>query len=173
MSKRSKQLQWNYGLSVCVLLHHSVQFIMQVSLRINVCFWTSDKEVLILLNHTLNRRNPLWNIKCPSELLIFALGQKQLGLDTRLECLTQSNNKLKVLPIVETTVTLHIVIVTDKQDEPYLPTQVSDCNPWVCLNCLFGILHSPPRVLVPSTGNTSGGIEERGVEERGVEATGV
>lgn len=87
-------LQWNVWfqfMRVGVLLHHGVQFIMQVSLGINVFIWTSDKKVLILLNHTLNTRNPLWNIKCPSELLIFALGQKQLGSDIRPKCLTQSN----------------------------------------------------------------------------------
>lgn len=68
-------------LSVCVLLCHSVDLIKQVSLRVNVFIWTPDEEVLILVNHTLNMRNPLRNIKCPTELLIFVLGQEQLRLE--------------------------------------------------------------------------------------------
>lgn len=86
---------FNFSEYVCVLLHHIVQFIMQVSLKINVFIWTSDKEVLIWLNHTLNTRNPRWNIKRSSELSIFSLGHKQLQCDTRL---TQNNRKSHVRP---------------------------------------------------------------------------
>lgn len=54
------------------------------------------ERLLVLLNHTLNTRNPLWNIKCPSELLIFVLGQKQRGFDTRLKYSTHSNTKTQI-----------------------------------------------------------------------------
>lgn len=43
-------------------------------------------------------RNPLRNIKCTSELLIFVLGQKQQGFDARLKYLTQSSTNPKVAP---------------------------------------------------------------------------